>query len=449
MNFLGKEKLIVIGGVAAGMSAASKAKRENSELEVEVYERGGFVAYGQCGLPYYLAGHLEDPEELVVRRPEKFQEEGIDIYLYHEAVELDPEKKIVSIKEIGTNLVMDKPYDYLVIATGADPVFPDMMGRDLEGVFLLKTIPDAKKIQQWMKDPSRNQVILVGGGYINVEVAEAMLVQGKQTTIIQRPSQLLNNMDFEFGEAALEELKKHGATVRLEETVEKIEGEGKVQRVVTDRQSYEADLVIFALGIKPNTGWLRGCGIKMSEKGAIVVDAQSRTNLKDVYAAGDCATVFHRIYQRDVYFPLGTTANKQGKIAGSVIGGKEATMAGILGTSIVKGMDLAFAKTGLTEKEAKQEKIPYKTVTVKGLNHAKSYPGASRVIIKLIYHRDSRSLLGAQMISPVEAGKRIDVLALAIHQQMTPEALALVDLSYAPPFSTVWDVVQVAANAAP
>ena len=445
---MGKEKLIVIGGVAAGMSAASKAKREKPELEVAVYERGGYIAYGQCGLPYYLAGYLDEPEELVVRTPEKFRENGIEIHLYHEAVALDPVKKMVSIQDVNTGEVKSESYDYLVIATGADPVCPEMKGTDLDGVFLLKTIPNAKRIHQWMTGRNTNHVVLVGGGYINVEVAEAMLKQGKKTTIIQRPSQLLNNMDPEFGEAAAEELKKHGAIVRLEETVKSVEGQDKVQHVVTDHNRYKADQVIFALGIRPNTGWLRDSKLEMTEKGAIIADAHSCTNLEGVYAAGDCATVFHRVLQKSMYLPLGTTANKQGKIAGSMIGGKEAKLDGILGTSIVKVMDLAFGKTGITEKEAQKEKIPYKTVTVKGLSHAKSYPGAERVTIKLIYHRDNRTLLGAQMTGPVEAGKRLDVLALAIHQKMTPEELALVDFSYAPPFATVWDVVQVAANAA-
>ncbi|RQD70971.1 MAG: CoA-disulfide reductase [Tindallia sp. MSAO_Bac2] len=445
---MANKRLIVIGGVAAGMSAASKAKRENPELDVIVYERGKHVAYGQCGLPYYLAGHLKDAEALVVRTPEQFLEKGIRIQLNHEALELDHHSKKVTVKNCQNGETKKVSYDYLVIATGADPVCPDMEGTQLDGVFLLKTIPDAERINRYIKDQNVKHVALVGGGYINVEVAEAMLKRGMKVTMIQRPTQLLNNMDSEFGAAATEELKKHGAAIRLEETVRRVEGSMKAQHVVTDWQRYKAEMVIFALGIRPNTEWLKNSGISMTEKGAIITDDQSRTNLKDVFAAGDCATVFHRVLEKNVYMPLGTTANKQGKIAGSVIAGKAEEMQGILGTSIVKVMDLAFGKTGITEKEAENENIPVSTVTVKGYSHAKSYPGASPVTIKLIYHKENRVILGAQLIGPVESGKRLDVLALAIHQKMTPEELGMTDFCYAPPFATVWDIVQIAANAA-
>lgn len=443
-----KEKLIVLGGVAAGMSAASKAKRENPNLDVTVYERGGYVAYGQCGLPYYLAGYLKEAEELIVRQPDQFREKGIKIYLHHEAIMLDPSSKIVEIKNKQNGNLIKVAYDYLVIATGADPICPDMQGTDLNGIHLLKTIPDGKRIHENMMQEKVQQITLVGGGYINMEIAEAMLKRGKKVTVVQRPSQLLNTMDPEFGEMAAEILKKHGVTIRLEETVRKMEGVEKVQYVVTDWQRYSTDQVIFALGIKPNTSWLKGSGVEMTEKGAIVVDEKSQTNVANVFAAGDCATVFHRILNKQVYMPLGTTANKQGKIAGAVIAGKNDSFPGILGTSIVKVMDLAFGKTGITEKEAKTAGIPVKTVTVKGQNHAKSYPGSEKVTVKLVYHRDSRHLLGGQIVGPIETGKRLDVLALAIFQKMTPETLGLVDFCYAPPFATVWDVVQIAANAA-
>ena len=442
-----REKLVVIGGVAAGMSAASKAKRENPALDVHVYERGPHVAYAQCGLPYYLAGYVSDPEKLVVRNPAQFKERGIRVYLFHEAVELDAQKKTVTIRNLLEAKVESVAYDYLVIATGADPVMPNLPGMQLPGVLPIKTIPDAEAIQRTLEEHQANHIVLMGGGYINVEMAEALVTRGKKPLLFQRPSQVLKSMDESFGRMAGEELEKHGVTVRAGEEVQSLKGENKVQEVITDQGRYPADLVIVALGIRPNTQWLAGSGLAMAEQGGIQVDGHGGTNLENVYAAGECALVYHRIKKRFVYHPLGTSANKQGKTAGAAIAGKPIVFGGILGTSVVKVMDLAFGKTGLSEKEAIAEKIEYQTSTVTGSSHASSYPGASPVTIKLVVEKTSRKLLGAQIMGPVEGSKRLDVLALAIQNEMTVEELGMADLSYAPPFATVWDVVQVAANA--
>ena len=442
------QTLIVIGGVAAGMSAAAKAKREDPELSVRVYERGPHVAYGQCGLPYYLAGFVDDPASLIARTPEEFQDQGIEVFLFHEATMLDPVAKTVTVCNVKEARYETVHYDILVIATGADPVIPALPGIHLNGVESLKTIPDAEEINRFLEDDDVKEVVLVGGGYINVEMAEAVLARGKNVRIIQRPTQLLNNMDESFGEAASAELEKHGVKVHVNESAVSLEGNDRVKAVVTDKDRYPADLVIFALGIQPNTLWLHNIGLEMMSHGAVRVNAFSRTNLESVYAAGDCAGVYHRVKKREVYMPLGTTANKQGRIAGSCIAGKPEAFRGIVGTSIVKVMDLAFGKTGLTEKEAKAEKLYYRAVTVKSSSHAGSYPGSSQVTIKMVYDVHSRIILGAQMIGPQESAKRLDVLALAIHNEMIIDELALVDFCYAPPYANVWDVVQVAAKAA-
>jgi NADPH-dependent 2,4-dienoyl-CoA reductase/sulfur reductase-like enzyme len=443
-----KQTLVVIGGVAAGMSAAAKAKRDNPDLLVKVYERGQHVAYGQCGLPYYLAGYLEQADETVVRTPEAFREQGVEVNLFHEALSLDPAAKTVNIQNRLKAVVETVAYDYLVLATGADPVTPNLPGIHLKGVSSLKTIPDAETINRFLADPSVEQVVLVGGGYINAEMAEAVIARGKKLRLIQRPSQVLNHMDEPFGKAAGLELEKHGILLHLNEAVESLEGDERVRTVRTDQSRYPADLVIFALGIRPNTDWLKSSGLSMMQNGAIRVNAYGRTNLDHIYAAGDCASVYHRVMKKDTYLPLGTTANKQGRLAGAAIAGNPQPFGGIVGTSIVKVMDKTFGKTGLSAKEAQAEGLSYKTVTVNGHTHAGSYPGSKEMTLQLVYESYTRRLLGAQLMGPVEGAKRLDVLALAIHNEMTVDDLALSDLSYAPPYATVWDVVQVAANAA-
>ncbi|MEN1761690.1 CoA-disulfide reductase [Anoxynatronum sibiricum] len=445
---MGNETLVVVGGVAAGMSAAAKAKRENPDLTVKVYERGPHVAYGQCGLPYYLAGHLEKAEALVVRQPAVFREQGVAVHLFHEGIELDTENQRLLVANRISGKEEKVAYDHLVIATGADPVMPKMPGIHLPGVMPLKTIPDAEAIQQFLSDPQVKQVVLVGGGYINVEMAEAALARGKKVRLIQRPGQVLNHLDEEFGKAAGDVLERHGVQLHLKETVKALEGTSRVTQVVTDQGTYPADLVIIALGVSPNTRWLPEKEFHQLSNGALVTDAFSRTNRDHHYTAGDCAGVYHRIRKEQVYLPLGTTANKQGMIAGACIAGNPQAYGGILGTAIVKVVDRTFGKTGISEKEAQALHIPFETVTVTGASHAGSYPGAGKITIKLIYHRHYRTLLGAQLWGPVEGAKRLDVLAVALQQEMTVEELALTDLSYAPPYATVWDVVQVAARAA-
>lgn len=443
-----KKTLIVVGGDAAGMSAASKAKRVNPNLDVIVYEMGEYVSYSACSLPYYISGVTTSKEKLFSRTPEDFEKNDISVYLNHEVVSIDVKGKNVEVLNHSTMEKLTRPYDYLMFATGANSQVPPIPGVNLENVLTLKSIPNADQIRAVALQDHIKEVVIVGGGYIGLELVETMLHLKKKVRIIQRPKQLMNVMDSEFGEIVREELEKHDVKVHTEETLTEILGEGKATGIKTNKGEYTADLVIVALGVKPATELLKDSGAEFLKNGALVVDGFSRTTVPDVYAGGDCSSIYHKIKKQNVFLPLGTNANKQGRIAGGHIAGEKQELKGVLGTSILKVLNLSIGLTGLTEREAKDLGLNYDAVLVKTSNHAGSYPGRKRITIKLVYEKDSLVLLGAQMAGEDGVAKRLDVFAVAIDQGMTTEELGFVDLSYAPPFATVWDAVQVAANAA-
>lgn len=441
-----KKKLIIIGGDAAGMSAASKAKRVNEDLEIIIYEKGEYISYSQCGLPYYISDVTKDKEKLVIKKPEDFEEKGIHVFTKHEVIKINEREKSVTVRNSNNN-VFEEKYDILLVATGADPKVPPVKGVDLQNIFTLKTIPDAEIIKEFVKRDGIENVVLIGGGYINVELIESMILLGKKVRIIQRPKTLLNIMDEEFGQMVHEEVEKHGGMVHTEETLEEIIGKEKVEGVKTDKGEYPADLVIIAVGIQPATELLKDTSIKMLKNGAILVDGYGRTSIPDIYAAGDCASVYHIIRKEDVYIPLGTNANKQGRFTGGTIAGEVKKFPGTLGTAVVKVLDMTFGSTGISEKEAKNMNIDYGTVTVKAANHAGYYPNKKKITIKLVYEKESKILLGAQMAGEEGVAKRLDVFALAIDRKMTAEELGNIDFCYSPPFATPWDAVHIAANA--
>ncbi len=443
-----KRSVIIIGGDAAGMSAAAKAKRVNPNLEITVFEKGEYISYSQCGLPYYIGGVNPERGRLIARVPEDFEKQNISVLTRHEVTAIDVEKKKVTVYRQQTGERFEQHYDILVLATGAEPYVPPIPGKDLKNVMTLKTIPDADAIKAIAENPEIKHVVLVGGGYINVEMMEAMALLGKDVRLIQRPKTLLNKFDPEFGEIVQKEAEKHGVQVHTQETVEALIGEESVQKIRTDRGEYPADLVILAVGIRPCTKLLKNSGVEMLKNGAIIVDSQGRTNLPDIYAAGDCASVYHKVKERNVYIPLGTNANKQGRLVGAVIAGEDQKFQGVLGSAVVKVFDLTLAKTGISEEEAKEINLPYKSITVQAPSHAAAYPDPRKITIKLVYEKETKRLLGAQMAGEKGVAKRLDVFALAIDRKMTTEELGWVDFCYSPPYATPWDAVQIAANAA-
>lgn len=438
-------KLVVIGGNPAGMSAAARIKRKSPDWEVVVLEKTGEVSYGACGLPYYVAGLNNDLDLVRIRKVEEFEKSGVRVKLHCEVQSVDYNVKAVHYTD-GNGSGCVESYDKLLIASGSLPKIPPIPGIRQDNIYVLKTPDDAEKIKQTILSGCR-KVVIVGGGYIGLEVAEACIIrQIPEIHIIEAMDRLLNVFDPEFGDAVKDELTRQGVKVHVSEKVMSFEGEGKVQAVVTDKGRYEADAVILSIGVTPNTGFV-GNVIKKIGNGAICTSPAMETSIQDVYAAGDCATVYHKLLDKPVYIALGTNANKQGRLAGDAILGKSINYKRALGTAMLRCMGLELAKTGLCEAECIANNINYSSMTIKTRSHARYYPDACELTIKLCYRADDNMLLGAQIMGEKEAAWRIDVFSCAIDQGMTCEELGFLDLGYAPPFASVWDAVNIAANA--
>ena len=446
---MGRERLIVIGGVAAGMSAASKAKRVNRDLDVVVYEKSGFVSYGSCGLPYYVAGVVRDHNDLIARTPAEFASRGIAVHVHHEVTEIDPTRQVVHVTNLDSGQEWTEPYDQLVIATGGRPAVPrDLPGRDLGGVFVMRTVEDGIAIREWLQSQWPQRVVIAGAGYIGMECAESFLGLGLEVTIVGRPPQVLKNFDPQMARLVQEELESKGARLSLGNTLLAIEGDGRVRRVITSQGTFEADLVLLAIGVAPNSALAQAAGVTLGVKGAIVTDAQMRTNLPNVYAAGDCTEAYHRVSGQGAYIPLGTTANKQGRVAGANAAGARASFGGVVGTAVTKVCDVHAARTGLTEKQARELGYQVSVTQIKAPTRAHYYPGGSPLHVRLVVDTGSGKLLGGQVVGREGVARRIDVLAAALHRGWTVEDLAGLDMAYAPPVSPVWDPLLVAANVA-
>ncbi|MBU9714226.1 CoA-disulfide reductase [Evansella tamaricis] len=440
-------KLLVIGGIAAGMSAASKLKRMDKDAQVTVYEKGGFLSYGACGLPYYVSGENDDYTKMIARTKDHFDSMGIDILLKHEVLKVVPAKKQIMVKNLETNDIFLDSYDKLMISTGTVPVIPPFPGVDLENVHVLKTMEDGIKLKELVNRPEIQNVVIVGGGYIGIEVAEAMGTLGKNVRVVELAERILTTFDKEITEMVEQELNKQGVQLHLGEKVVGFDGNSKVQSVKTDKGTYEADLVLLAIGVKPATKFLEGTDIRLSDNGAIEIDREMRTNVENIYAAGDCALVYHKVMEENAYIPLGTNANKCGRLAGANIAGERQKYVGTLGSAAIKVFDLELGRTGLSESDAKKMAIDYTTVFVKSADHPGYYPNQTPLWIKLICEKRSRRILGAQAIGRKGAVLRIDVFAVAIHNGMTADELGMTDLCYAPPFAGVWDAIHIASNA--
>ncbi|QGU94384.1 CoA-disulfide reductase [Clostridium bovifaecis] len=441
-------KTIVIGGVAAGMSAASKIKRVDKDSEVVVYEKGSFLSYGACGLPYYVAGINDDYTKMIARTKEEFEKSGIRSYLRHEVVKIVPEKKQIMVKDLDNERLFIDSYDKLMISTGTIPVVPPLKGKDLKGVYVLKTLENGLILKEAMDMPEVKNVVVVGGGYIGIEVAETLAHIGKNVTVIEFAPRILQPFDSEITDIVTKHMIEKGISLNLNEKVEEILGGDRVEGVRTNKGIYRADLVVLAIGVRPATEFLKGSGIELAQNGAIIIDREMRTNIQDIYSAGDCAQVYSKIKEENTFIPLGTTANKCGRIAGENITGKHKKYVGTLGSAAIKILDYELARTGLSEGEAKALAIDYKTVFVKASDHPAYYPDPTPIWIKLIYEDKSNRILGTQAIGNKGAVMRIDMFAIAIHNNMTTMDLGMTDLCYAPPFAGVWDAIHIACNAA-
>ena len=350
-----KKEIVIIGGVAAGMSCAAKLQRESEDVNITVYEQGEYVSYGACGLTYYIGDVIEDPESLVIRTPEEFRKNGIDLRIHHEVISLDPSKKVVTVKDLKNKETFEKSYDSLVVASGAAPISPPFMKDAPKNVFTLRDIPDGKEIKDAAMAAEIKNIVIVGGGYIGMELVESFYTLGKNVTLINRSGKIMKTYDEEIREVLLDELGKKNIRLHLSDDVEgfKSNEEGCVTHVVTDQNEYEADLVVMAIGVAPATKFLEDTGIETLKNGAIITNDRMETNIKDIYAAGDCATVHHKLLNMPVHIPLATHASKQGRLLAENLAGKDRSFPGALGTSVVKILDLTLAQTGLNEKQAK------------------------------------------------------------------------------------------------
>ncbi len=440
------ERLVVIGGVAAGMSAAAKAKRTNPELEVVAFEKSHYVSYGACGLPYFVAGEVPSVEKLVARTPEQFKKQGITALTRHEVTEVDYAGRQVTVHALDEGRTFKMGFDHLVIATGARPVVPPIPGSELQGVFTLRQPEDGLAIVAWLAHAER--AVIVGAGYVGLEMAEALRRRGLSVAVIEAKDRVLPQADPEISALVNEELERQGVEVHTGVRVEALLGEGRVAGVETDQGRLPADLVLLSVGIRPNVELAKSFGVELGPTGAIRVDEQLRTNLPAVYAAGDVAESRHLLTGEPYWLPLGDVANKHGRTAGTVIGGGWAAFKGVVGSAITKIFDIAVAMTGLTEAEARARGHDVRAVMIKSRDRAHYIPGGHPFYVKLVYEGGSGRLLGAQIVGHGNDALRIDAVATLLHRGGTIEDLRALDLAYAPPFSPVWDPLLVAANQA-
>ena len=446
------ERLVVVGADAGGMTAASQARRRRpvDDLEIVAVDRGRHASYSACGIPYWIGGAVGPIDALVTRTVEEFRKQDIEVRLRHEAVSLDLAAGEVLVRDLDGGGERRLGFDQLVVATGATPVHPDIPGVEAPGVFGVQTLDDGEAVRAAVAaGPER--AVVVGGGYIGLEMAEAFVQRGMAVTVVEAAPQPMSTLDPDMGALVGDAVEGLGIELLRGQPVTAIATgpDGRARAVVTGGREIPADLVVLGLGVRPATDLAAAAGVETGGTGGIVTDARMRTvSHERVWAAGDCVQTIHRVSRAPISVPLGTHANKQGRIAGINLGGGYATFPGVVGTAVTKVCDLEVARTGLREADAEAAGFRFVTATVESTTRAGYYPGAKPIITKLIAERRSGRLLGAQIVGREGAAKRIDVLATALWNDMTVEDIAGLDLSYAPPFAPVWDPVLIAARKA-
>lgn len=436
------KSLIIIGGGAGGASAAAEAKRNNPELHVTIMQSGKFVAYASCPTPYYIGDMIKDENRLVARTPEEFHKRGVEVQLDTEVVSINPDANVVETRD---GLMM--PYDFLVVGTGTTPFVPDIPGRDLPGVYSLKNLEDAIHIKSWLRERKAKRVVIIGGGFIGLEMSEALHAAGISTTIIHKDAMPANRWDGELSAVMLEELQSHGVEFIGNAQAKAIEkSSGDALKVITEAGEWPGDMVLLAVGVRPNAALAKATGLTIGKTGAIAVNFAQQTSVENIYAVGDCCESWNRVSRRWVNIPLGDIANKQGRVAGSNIGGKPLTFNGIVGAQSFRLFNLECAATGIAENEAiAAGYAPVSNITW-GSAMAPSM-GMKKIGLKLIADKSSGKLLGAQAVGVAGVVGRINALSVALWAGMTIDKIGYLDLAYAPPFSAAWDIIHNAAQA--
>ena len=448
------QTIVIIGGDAAGMSAASKIKRELKDAEVIVYERGEHISFSACGMPYWIGGTIESDDELLVLTPEVARNKrGIDVRMHHEVTAINRAKKTVDVTDLDSGESAAQHYDKLVIATGARAVSPPIPGMDLPGVFTLRALADSQRIYAYMAETEPKTAVVIGGGYIGVEMAEALIDRGLETHMVEMLPQVMPNFDADMVGEVTDHLGEKGVQLHLGVASKGVtEDGGRLVVALGDGEEIVADLVLVSVGVRPNSELAADAGLALGNSRAIRVDAHMRTDDPDIYAAGDCVEHHHIVLDEDVWIPLAPSANKGGRIAGDNICGSETAFPGILGTAVVKVFDYTMSVTGLTERAAKAsskfgadgEFVGAAVITA--YDKAHYWPGAEQIRTKLVIDKRDGKILGGQLVGKAGVNKRIDIIATAITAGLTVDQLGLLDLSYAPPYSPVYDPVQVCAN---
>ncbi|MDP9843789.1 FAD-dependent oxidoreductase [Streptosporangium lutulentum] len=446
------ERLVVIGGDAAGMSAASQARdrRGPDDLRIVAFEKGRHVSYSACGIPYLVGGEVTDVKDLIARRPEVFRDElSMDLRLDSEVVEIDLDRRAVAVQDHQGGTRYWEPFDQLVVATGAVPHRPELPGATAEGVYGVQNLDDGIALLQELENRRPRTAVVVGGGYIGLEMAEALVRRGLKVSLIDAAEQPMSTLDPDMGALIADALRGLGVEVYLGERIEGFsESGGRVTAACTENRAVPADLVVLGLGTRPNSALAEAAGIPVGETSGIRTDRRMRTAVEGVWAAGDCVETFHLVSRRPVAIALGTHANKQGRTVGVNIGGGYAAFPGVVGTAVSKICEYEVARTGLTTAEAAEAGFETAEEIVESTTRAGYFPGARQIKIKMIADRGTGRLLGAQIVGQEGAAKRIDALAIAVWHEMTVEDMTGLDLSYAPPFAPVWDPVLIAARKA-
>lgn len=444
-----KPRILVIGGLAAGPSAASKAKRVNPNAEVTLFERNEYISYGICEIPYYIGNVVTDPDLLISYTPQKLEQaKGVKVKILHSVEEIVPGKKKILVRDLNKDKVFEHPYDKLIIATGSRPHLLGLKGEKGRNVFPVKTLEEGYGIKKFIAEEKPKNAVIIGGGYIGMEMAEALTKNNIQTTLLHRGELPMSGLEQVSREAVKDELVSHGVTfvpqVKVREF--KSDASGRVTEVLANTGSYPTDLLIFSLGVEPNNELAVGGKINVGARGGILADQRQATNIDTIFAAGDCCEVKNLVNNRWMYIPLATTASKQGWVAGENAAGGSAIFKGVIRAIAVQVFDLEVAQVGLSAKEAEDSGMNVITEYITGNSKIGFFPGNEKVHIVLIADKKSKRLLGANVFGKGGATLRANTLGVAIQQRLTIDEVAQLDLIYSPPYAPLWDPILVAAN---
>ena len=439
-------KVVIVGGVAGGATAAARIRRLNEQAEIVVFERSGYISYANCGLPYYIGDVITNQSALTLQTPESFFSRfHVNMKVRHEVTAIHPEKKEVTVKNLETGEEFEESYDKLILSPGAKPTQPRLPGVGLDKLFTLRTVEDTFCIKDYINANHPKSAVLAGGGFIGLELAENLRELGMDVTIVQRPKQLMNPFDADMASFIHNEMRKHGVKLALGHTVEGFEErDGGVDVLLKDEQPLHADMVILAIGVSPETTLAKDAGLELGIKGSIVVNDRMETSISDIYAVGDAVQVKHFVTGQDALISLAGPANKQGRIAADNICGGDSHYTGSQGSSIIKLFGMTAATTGVNETNARKTGLDVDTVILSPMSHAGYYPGGKVMTMKVVFEKATYRLLGAQIVGYEGVDKRIDVLATAIRAGMKATELKDLDLAYAPPYSSAKDPVNMA-----